>query len=215
MKKMISLVIAIVCVLSLVGCGKQPQLEVPPKDLPVPEYPLSKEVIEAAMEEAGLPEDLVVEEAVPHQPEGAESTLYILQNPTAELFDGVCMEIISHKYDGDSNAYGFDDCVILGIGISTIDQSEDFTREEVEKAIRLATYLVWQDESDTRIYDAFIKEFDSFVKDEESYRKTHGASSPFIEEDIDGVHYMVAYTPIDEQMKFKINFQVPLAASDN
>jgi len=74
--------------------------------------------------------------------------------------------------------------------------------------------LFWQDESDTRIYDVFIKEFDAFVENEEHYRKTHGASSPFIEDEIDGVHYMVGYTPIDEQMKFKINFQIPLETND-
>lgn len=213
MKKLLAFFLALVCVLSFIGCDQQPQAEVPPKDLPVPVYPLSKETIETAMEKIGLPEDLAIEESTPHQAEGAESTLYILRHPNADLFDGVCMEIISHKYV-DADVPGLDNCIILGIGISSIDQDEAYTREEVEQAIRFATYLFWQDESDTRIYDVFIKEFDAFVENEEHYRKTHGASSPFIEDEIDGVHYMVGYTPIDEQIKFKINFQIPLETND-
>lgn len=213
MKKLLAFVLAMVCVLSLIGCSKQQKAEEPPKDLPVPEYPLNQETIETAMEKIGLPEGLVIEESTPHQAEGAESTLYILRHPDADLFGGVCMEIISHKY-GDSDITGLDNCIILGIGISSIDKSEEYTREEVEQAIRFATYLFWQDESDTRIYDIFIKEFDAFIENEEHYRKTHGASSPFIEEDIDGVHYMVAYTPIDEQVKLKIRFKVPLGTND-
>ena len=208
MKKLISFILAMVCVLSLVGCSKQLKEE-PPKDLPVPEYPLSKETIETAMQKIGLPESLVVEEATPHQAEGAKSTLFILRHPDAEIFDGICMEIISHKY-ADSNIPGLDNCIILGMGISSIDQNEAYTREEVEQAIRFATYLFWKDESDTRIYDIFVKEFDAFIENEEHYRKTHGASSPVIEDEIDGVQYIVTYTPIDEQMKFKIRFQVPL-----
>ena len=214
MKKLLAFVLAMVCVLSLVGCSKQQKVEEPPKDLPVPEYPLSKETIETAIEKIGLPESLVVEESTPHQAEGAKSTLFILRHPDEEIFDGMCMEIISHKY-ADSDIPGLDNCIILGIGISSIDQNEAYTREEVEQAIRFATYLFWQDESDTRIYDIFIKEFDAFIENEEHYRKTHGASSPVIEDEIDGVQYIVTYTPIDEQMKFKIRFQVPLAASDN
>jgi len=214
MKKLLALVLAMVCLLSLIGCSKQPKVEEPPKDLPVPEYPLSKETIETAMKKAGLPEGLVIEESTPHQAEGAESTLYILPHPDSVIFDGICREIISHKY-GDSDIPGLDNCIILGIAISSIDQNEFYTREEVEQAIRLAIYLVWQDESDTRIFDVFIKEFDSFVKDEEHYRSTHGASSPNIEGEMDGVQYLVAYTPIDEQMKFKIRFQIPVEASGN
>ena len=214
MKKLLAFVLAMVCVLSLVGCNKQPTVDEPPKDLPVPEYPLSKETIETAIEKIGLPEGLVVEEATPHQAEGAKSTLFILRHPDAEIFDGMCMEIISHKY-ADSDIPGLDNCIILGIGISSIDQNEAYTREEVEQAIRFATYLFWQDESDTRIYDIFVKEFDAFIENEEHYRKTHGASSPVIENEIDGVQYIVSYTPIDEQMKFKIRFQIPLGTNNN
>lgn len=214
MKKMLTFVMAILCILSLVGCGKQPQAEMPPKDLPVPEYPLGKEAVETAMKKIGLPENLVVEEATPHQAEGAKSTLYILRHPDAEIFDGLCMEIISHKY-ADSDIPGLDNCVILGIGIASIDQNEAYTREEVAQALRFAMYLFWQEESDTRIYDIFIKEFDAFLENEENYRKTHGASSPFIEDEIDGVQYIVTYTPIDEQMKFKIRFKVPLMNNEN
>lgn len=145
MKKLLASVLAMICVLSLVGCGKQPQTEAQIKELPVPEYPLSKEVIEAAISKAGLPGDLIIEEDVPHQAEGAESTLYILRHPTEDLFDGVCMEIISHKY-GETNIPGLENCVILGIGVASIDQNEAYTREEVEQALRFATYLFWQDE---------------------------------------------------------------------
>ena len=214
MKKLLAFVLAMVFVLSLVGCSKQLKAEEPPKNLPVPEYPLNRETIETAMEKIGLPESLVVEEAIPHQAEGAKSTLFILQHPDEEIFDGMCMEIISHKY-ADSDIPGLDNCIILGIGISSIDQNEAYTREEVEQAIRFATYLFWQDESDTRIYDIFIKEFDSFIENEEHYRKTHGASSPVIEDEIDEVQYIVSYTPIDEQMKFKIRFQIPLGTKNN
>ena len=213
MKKLLAFVLAMVCVLALVGCNKQPTVDEPPKDLPVPEYPLSKETIETAIEKIGLPEGLVVE-ATPHQAEGAKSTLFILRHPDAEIFDGMCMEIISHKY-ADSDIPGLDNCIILGIGISSIDQNEAYTREEVEQAIRFATYLFWQNKSDTRIYDIFIEEFDAFIENEEHYRKTHGASSPVIEDEIDGVQYIVSYTPIDEQMKFKIRFQIPLGTNNN
>ena len=214
MKKLLAFVLAMVFVLSLVGCSKQLKAEEPPKNLPVPEYPLNRETIETAMEKIGLPESLVVEEAIPHQAEGAKSTLFILRHPDSEIFDGTCMEIISHKY-ADSDIPGLDNCIILGIGISSIDQNEAYTREEVEQAIRFATYLFWQNESNTRIYDIFIKEFDAFIENEEHYRKTHGASSPIIEDEIDGVQYIVACTPADEQMKFKIRFQIPLGTNSN
>jgi hypothetical protein len=158
---------------------------------------------------------LTINEDTPHHAECAESTLFVLRHPTVDWFDGICMETISHKYDGASNIYGFDDCAILGISVSSIDQNEIYTREEVEQAIRFATYLVWQDESDTRIYDIFIKEYDAFVENEEAYRKTHGASSPIIEDEMDGVQYIIAYTPTDAQTKLKIRFQVPLSTGSN
>lgn len=209
MKKVLAYVLVLVCVLSLIGCSKQPQTEEQIKDLPVPEYPLRKEAIKETISKAGLPEDLIIEEDIPHQAKGAESTLYILRHPTLELFDGVCMEILSHKY-GDSDIDGLDDRIILGIGISSIDQNESYTREEVAQAIRFASYLFWQDEQDTRLYDSFIGEFDAFVENEEHYRQTHGGASPFVEDELDGVQYIITYTPIDEQMKFKIRFEVPV-----
>lgn len=215
MKKLLAIVFAMVCILSLAGCDKSSNADVQIKDLPIPEYPLSTEAIENAIVKVGLPNNLTIEEDTPHDAEGAESTLFVLRHPTAELFDGICMEVISHEYDGDSNIYGFDDCAILGISVSTIDRNEIYTREEVEQAIRFATYLVWQDESDTRICDLFIEEYDSFVENEESYRKTHGASSPMIEDEIDNVQYIIAYTPTDAQTKFKIRFQVPLVTGTN
>ena len=212
MKKILSSVLAWICVLSLIGCSKQPQTEVQAKDLPVPVYPLRKEVITEAITKAGLPESLIIEEEIPHQANGAESTLYILRHSGLDLFDGTCMEILSHKY-GNSDIPGLDNCIILGIGFASIDRDAVFTREEVAQALRFASYLFWQDEQDTRLYDSFIKEFDAFVKNEEHYRQSHGGASPFMEGELDGVQYILAYTPIEEQTKFKIRFSAPVTNS--
>lgn len=207
MKRLIALVLTTVCIVCLIGCGKQPQTNEQLKDLPIQKYPLSKETIEVAIEKVELPSDLTItEEDVLLEVEDRESTLYVLRHPTTELFDGLCMNIISHNSD---------ESVMLGISVASIDKNEEYTREEVEKAIRFATYLFWQDEDDTRLYDLFIKEYDAFIADEEGYRKAHGASSPCIEGEIDGVQYIIAYTPIDEQLEFKINFEVSVMPNDN
>lgn len=212
MKKIMAYVLALLCIVSLIGCGKQSQPEAHTKNLPVPMYPLRKESITEAIKTAGLPEDLTIEEETPHRAEGAESTLYILRHPTLDLPDSVCMEIISHKY-GESNIPELNNCSILGIGFASIDQDAVFSREEAAQAIRFASYLFWEDEQDTRLYDSFIKEFDAFVENEEHYRQTHGGASPFMEGQLDGVQYILAYTPIEEQMKFKIRFSAPVTNS--
>ena len=58
MKKMFAVGLALICLLSLVGCSEQKQA----KELPVPEYPLNKEFVVKATEIGGLPNNLAIEE---------------------------------------------------------------------------------------------------------------------------------------------------------
>ena len=186
MKKFIALVLALICSLSLVGCKEQQQS----KELPVPEYPLTQETVKAAIAKSGLPDNLTVEVNDLLKYEGIQSTSYTLRHPTKELFAGACMGILSHKADKFTS---------LGLTISTIDQTEEFTKEEVEQSIRFATYLFWQDENNTRILDAFMKNY------------TDGQPYLF-EKEIDGIDCQIAYTPNNRQPKLKIAFSTDMKA---
>lgn len=185
MKKRI-LLLLIVFGISLAGCAEQNQTV----SLPVSEYPLSKELVEIAVEKSGLPDNLAIEENDILEYEGITSTSYTLRHPTKDLFAGSCMGILSHKADEFTS---------LGLTISTIDQTEDFTKEEIEQAIRFATYLFWQDENDTRIYDAFMKEY------------VDGQPLLF-EKEMDGIDCQIAYTPNNRQPKLKIAFSTDMEA---
>lgn len=184
MKKLIASVLILVCVFSFAGCGKQQQA----KELPVSEYPLNKEMVEEAITKCGLPDNLTVEENELPGYEGVKSTSYTLRYPTKELFAGACMGILSHKADEFTS---------VGLTISTIDQTEEFTKEELEKAIYFATYLFWQGENDTRILDAFMKGY----VDGQSY---------LFEKEIDGIDCQIAYTPDNRQPKLKIAFSTDM-----
>lgn len=145
MKKKMSLFL-ISLMLCLAGCGNQEKAA----QLPVPEYPLSKEVIEVAMEKVSLPSDLTLEENNCDVPEDIKSTSFTLRHPTKDLFVGHCLSILTHKADKFTS---------IGITVSSIDQEESFTDIEMEQAIRFATYLFWQDENDMEIYNAFMKDY--------------------------------------------------------
>ena len=186
MKKIIALVLVLICTLSLVGCNEKQQA----KELPVPTYPLSQEMIEEAIAKVGLPDNLTVEVNDLLEYEGIQSASYTLRHPAKDLFAGACMGILSHKSDKFTS---------LGLTISTIDQTEEFTKEEVELAIRLATYLFWQDENDTRILDAFMKDY----VDGQPY---------LFEKEIDGIDCQIAYTPNNSQPKLKIAFSTDMEA---
>ena len=179
MKKSMALVLALLCVLSLVGCSAQQA-----KELPVPQYPLSQERVEEAMAKCGLPDNLSVEVNELLEYEGIQSTSYTLRHPTKDLFAGMCMGILTHKAEKFTS---------LGITVSSIDQNEDFTKEELEQAIRFATYLFWQDENDTRILDAFM------VKLEEGQPLSW-------ELEVDGIDCQIIYKPEQRQPKFQIAF---------
>lgn len=184
MRKIIRFVSALICILLLAGCGKQQQN----KELPVPEYPLRKELIKAAAEKCGLPGNLTIEENELLKYEGIESTSYTLRHPTKDLFAGFCLGILTHKSAEFTS---------LGLSFSTIDQTEEFTTEEIEQAIRFGTYLFWQDEDDTRIHEAFIKEY------------VYGQPLLF-EIEIDGIDCQIAYTPSHHQPKLKIAFSTDM-----
>ena len=186
MKNIIAFVLALICSLSLAGCNAQQQA----KELPVPEYPLTQETVEAAIAKSGLPDNIAVEVNDLLKYEGIQSTSYTLRHPTKELFAGACLGILSHKSDTFTS---------LGVTISTIDQTEEFTKEEVEQSIRFATYLFWQDENNTRILDTFMKNY------------TDGQPYLF-EKEIDGIDCQIAYTPNNRQLKLKIAFSTDMDA---
>ena len=145
MRKMISLLL-ISLMVCFVGCGNQKRAV----HLPVPEYPLSKDVIEIAMEKVSLPSNLTIEENDCDDPEDIKSSSFTLRHPTKDLFAGHCLSILTHKADKFTS---------IGITVSSIDQEESFTDIEMEQAIRFATYLFWQDENDMEIYNAFMKDY--------------------------------------------------------
>lgn len=184
MRKLIALVLTFICVCCLIGCGEKKQT----KELPVPEYPLSKEMVEDAIAKAGLPNSLTVEENDLLKYEGIKSTSYTLRHPTKEIFAGACMGILSHKADEFTS---------VGLTISSIDQTEELTKEELEQAICFATYLFWQDENDRRILDAFMKDYVE--------------GQPYLfEEEIDGIDCRIAYTPDNRQPKLNIAFSTDM-----
>lgn len=186
MKKLTALLLVLIWALGVTGCGQEQVRKV----IPVPEYPLRREVLEAAMTEIGLPDDLTVEENDLLEYEGIESTSFTLRHPTKEVFAGACMGILTHRSDQFTS---------IGITVSSIDQEEAFSKEEIELAIRFATYLFWQDGTDTRVYDAFMEEY------------TEGEPL-FWENEIDGIDCTLAYTPDQRQPKFKIAFSTDMEA---
>jgi len=186
LKKMFALVFLLLCLLFFVGCGEQQQA----KELPVPAYPLSKELVATAIEKTDLPSNLSIEENDLLEYEGIASTSYTLRHPTKDLFAGACMGILSHKSDKFTS---------LGLTISTIDQTEELTGVELEQAVRFATYLFWEDEHDTRILDSFMKGY----VDGQPY---------LFEEEIDGIDCQIAYAPNNRQLKLKIAFSTDMEA---
>ena len=183
MRKFAALVLVLACALSLAGCGKEHA-----KDLPVPEYPISQELVARAMEKAGLPDNLRIEENDILEYEGVSSTSYTLRHPTKDLYAGACMGILSHRAEAFSS---------LGITVSTIDQTEEITEEEIRQTIAFAVYLFWQDEKDSRILDGFMKEY------------VEGESLKW-EKKIDGVDCRIIYNPQQRQPKFQIAFSTDM-----
>ena len=182
MKKYVAFLLVFLTIL-LAGCGGQPAAE-----LPVPEYPISQELVQEAMEVTGMPDDLSIEVNDLLKYEGIDSTSYTLRHPTKDLYAGMCLGILTHKAEAFTS---------LGITVSSIDQEEAFSKEEIQQAIRFATYLFWQDESDTRILDAFMKKY----KDGE----------PLLwEKKIDGIDCQIAYMPEQRQTRLKIAFSTDM-----
>lgn len=183
MKKCISALLVAVTVL-LAGCGAGKT----DKALPVPEYPISKELVQEAIDVTGMPDDLSIEVNDLLKYEGIESTSYTLRHPTKDLFAGMCLGILTHKAEAFTS---------LGITVSSIDQQEDFTKEEIAQSIRFATYLFWQDADDTRILDAFMKKY--------------ADGEPMVwEKKIDGIDCQIIYKPDQRQTKFQIAFSTDM-----
>lgn len=182
MKKYIAMLLAVLTVL-LAGCGGTPA-----KELPVPAYPLSQELVQEAMDVTGMPDDLSIEVNDLLKYEGIDSTSYTLRHPTKDLFAGMCLGILTHKAAEFTS---------LGITISSIDQQEALSREEIEQSIRFATYLFWQDETDTRILDAFMKKYQD-------------GESLLWEKKVDGIDCQIAYNPEQRQTKLQIAFSTDM-----
>ena len=182
MKKHIALLLALLTLL-LAGCSGTPA-----KELPVPAYPLSQELVQEAMEVTGMPGDLSIEVNDLLKYEGIDSTSYTLRHPTKDLFAGMCLGILTHKAEKFTS---------LGITVSSIDQEEAFSKEEIEQSIRFATYLFWQDEADTRILDAFMKKYQD--------------GEPLLwEKKIDGIDCQISYMPEERQTRLKIAFSTDM-----
>ena len=183
MRKFLAMLLAFGCVV-FAGCGGKEQA----KELPVPEYPISVELVAEAMGKAGLPEGLSIEINDLLEYEGVSSTSYTLRHPTKDLYAGACMGILSHKAEEFSS---------LGVTVSTIDQREELTEEEIRQAIDFAVYLFWQDEEDSRISDAFMKEYEE-------------GQSLRLDKEIDGVDCRIIYNPQQRQPKFQIAFSTDM-----
>ena len=183
MKKFLVMLLALGCLL-LAGCGGKEQAT----DLPVPEYPISEVLVAEAMAKAGLPEELSIEINDLLEYEGVSSTAYTLRHPTKDLYAGACMGILSHKAEAFSS---------LGVTVSTIDQTEELAEEEIKQAIDFAVYLFWQDEGDSRILDAFMKEYEE-------------GQSLRLEKEFDGVDCRIIYNPQQRQPKFQIAFSTDM-----
>lgn len=145
MKKRISLFL-IMLLIGLTGCVSEKQSV----QLPVFEYPLNQEIIAQAIELSDFPIDLTIEENEYMETEGIESSSFTLRHPSKDIYTGRCLGVLSHKAEAFTS---------VGITVSSIDQDAVFTDQEIEQAIRFATYLFWGDEKETRVYDAFIKEY--------------------------------------------------------
>ncbi|MBQ3104829.1 MAG: hypothetical protein IJC59_03085 [Lachnospiraceae bacterium] len=186
MRRAAVVILVLGSVLSLVGCGKWKKA----KELPVHEYPLTKETVEAALEKGGLPEYLTVEENDLVAQEGIASASYTLRHPAREVFAGHSMGILSHKAEAFTS---------LGLTVSTIDQREEFTKEEIEQSICFAESLFWQEEAENRILELFMKEY--------------AEGQPYLfEKEIDGIDCQIAYTPNQRQPKLKVAFSTDMDA---
>lgn len=80
-----------------------------------------------------------------------------------------------------------------------LTRNEIFTEKEIEQAIYFATYLFWEDESDTRLYEEFINDFDI---DEKIVWET----------EIDGIYCRIIYNPDAHQPKCTIAFLTDIEA---
>lgn len=183
MKKHIAFLLVFLTIL-LAGCGGNKTVA----ELPVPEYPISQELVQDAMEVAGMPDNLSIEVNDLLKYEGIDSTSYTLRHPTKDLFAGMCLGILTHKAEEFTS---------LGITVSSIDQEEAFSKEEIEQSIRFASWLFWQDETDTRILDAFMKKY----QDGEPLQW---------EKKIDGIDCRIIYNPDQRQTKFQIAFSTDM-----
>lgn len=185
MKKQI--VLLLVLLLLLTGCSGQSS-----NSLPAHDYPVSKEVVEAAIETCALPGDLTVEVNDLLEYEGIESTSFTLRHPTKDVFAGACMGILTHRAEAFTS---------LGITLSTIDQKEETSEEEIRQAIAFASYLFWG-EKDPGIADRFFKEY---VPDE-----------PLLwEKKIDGIDCRLVYNPNARQGQFQIAFSTDMETQLN
>ena len=187
-KHLLILLCVLVCCLS--GCGKVNESV----ELPVPDYPLSKDFISEAIKKSSLPENLLIKENDYTKIEGVKTSFYSIEHPTEEgmpPYLAHCMGLLSHKSDEFSS---------VGLTISSIDQDrENFSEEEMKTAICFATYLFWGKENDTRIYDAFMKDY---VK-----------GKPIIwEKEIDDIDCQIKHDPESISAILNISFSTDMEA---
>lgn len=177
-------------ILFLSGCGaKNSSVE-----LPVPEYPLSEEFIQDAILKCSLPDDLMIEVNDYIKTEGVDTTFYTLKHPIEEglpPYLANCMGLLSHKSEKFSS---------VGLTISSIDKDhETFTEDEMKKAISFATYLLWEETNEAKVYDVFMKDY---VPGEQI----------LWEKEIDGIDCQIKYNPNDMTPIFVIGFSTDLEA---
>lgn len=116
----------------------------PKEKLPEPEYPLNEDTITEAMGAYGYPASLYIEVNEYTDYSEMESRSYTVRDKDKSLFAGFCFGILTHK-TGEHRG--------LGISFSTIDREEDFSEEELQKAVRLATFLFGGFTDDMQVYD--------------------------------------------------------------
>lgn len=171
MKKVLCFAIAGILFLGIIG------LLLLPEKLPVPEYPLTQEVLSDAMAQYGLPEELYIEETE-FDFEGMDSSSYTVRDPGKTANAGACFNILSHKSGEDRS---------IGLSLATLDAAEELTAEECQTAIRMVTTLYGGFRNDERVCDKLRKAYD--FTEEFTWEQT-----------VDGVEVQIAFYPERNRM---------------
>lgn len=139
MKKWLAVIVSLICAGILVACQKQV--------LPIPEYPLTAAAVTEAMQELNFSYDLEEDDTV-HQLRPTQS-LFNLFNDNGDQF---VAGISCGQKDGER---------ILYISFPRFYSANPVERDDCKDAILFATRLFGGFDSPEKVYDTFIREYDT------------------------------------------------------